>query len=265
MVNRLPDGFLTSDFSLAENILRISWICEQETETEDRELKEPKYYLDEFYKIANNLKKKIGDGKDAEKIIREFIVESTDKLNIQDLITYPEKHKGTYLTNFLDFGKINCVCASGLFMGLAEMLDYELYERCYLGDLKAHSMVILKSRDGYKNIDYGRTIPDKEYLKEFNQLPEILPKKAIFAIIFYNKATEILNKANSKVQFSKDKDLLIAEDLYNQSLKIFDLGLKIYPYFKIKINKMYSTERLDFISKIKNYNQDFGSYNDLNI
>ncbi len=260
MVNKLPEGALTSDFSLAEQIINTSWMCEQETE--GRELKEPKYYLDKFYEIADGLKRDMNNGRDVEEIIGEFIVKSVDKLSFRDLVSYSEKYKGTYLTNFLDFGKINCVCASGLFMGLAEMLDYELYERCYLGNLKGHSIVRLKFKGDYKNIDMGEVRPNEDYLEEFNQIPESLPKKAILANILYNKATNILGDANSKTKFGENKNLLIAEDLYKDSLRIFDLALEIYPYPPAKINKMCSDERLGFVSNINNYNQDFGFGND---
>ncbi len=239
MVNKLPEGALNSDFSLSEQIINTSWKCEQGTE--GRELKGPKYYLDEFYEIADGLKKEINKGKDAEEVILKLIKNSFEELDTkQNPISeqdYSETYKGSFLTNFIDFGRINCISATSLFVSLAEILDYKLYENCYLGDLKGHSMVRLKSGGTYKNIDEGYIVPDELYLKEWGEIPKTLPKEAIPVVINFNKITDMGYKAIRKMPFGSDKSLAEARCLLYNSLNLVDKNLKKYPFESLKYNK----------------------------
>ena len=305
MVNKLPEGALTSGLSLAENVLRISYMCEQETE--DRELKEPKYYLDKFYEIAEDLKKEINDGKDAEEIIRKFTAdkienmadEQEDMVLLEKRDNYAEEYKtkhgkltedvkkeiiqkvvtewkndeylkdilnnieniannvsSSYLTKFLDSGKINCVGSASLFLSLAEMLDFGLYEKCYLGDLPNHSIIRLKLGEGYKNVDYGKVRSDECYLDKFGEFPKTLPKKALLADLLGNLSKTLSAEATDLVaqKRSINKEyydgLLTAEKLYKSALKGYNRALNIIPHYDAKYNKNIVDKQLDLVHRL---------------
>ena len=252
MINKLPEGSLISDFSFAENVLRISRMCEQETE--GRELKEPKYYLDKFYEIAERLKGDINKGRNAEEVILKFIKNKFEGLDSkQNPISeqdYSETYKGSFLTNFIDFGRINCISATSLFVSLAEIMDYKLYENCYLGNLEGHSIIRLKSGEDYKNIDEGYIIPDELYLKEWGKIPKTLPKKAIPIVINFNKVTDMGYKAICKMPFGSDKSLAKARCLFYDSLELADKSLKHYSFEPLKRNRNAQKLNLGELNKL---------------
>ena len=167
------------------------------------------------------------------KIIQQVETEINDDLYTKEIFENCEKelnreNKNTsYLTYVLESNNINCVGDTSLFLSLAEMLDQELFENCYIGILPAsvessgHVMIRKKSNEGYENIDFGKIIPDEWYLEELDMFPETKPKKNIVIDILYNCGNNLTEKG-----------------LYAQALKYFNKALKIDPtYSSVKLNK----------------------------
>ncbi len=223
-----------SGLSLSEQVLNASF--EAESAAGNRKLRHPSYYRQKLFEVKNKLKKEMKNGKTAEKSIMEYI----GNLEFLD---------HSLPTKTLEEGLVNCTSSTALFLSLAEMLDYKLFENCSVGFVNSadgrreHIVTRKNTAEEHNIIDYDETFPDSRYLVRYGRAPAITPKKAILAPIFslggglskngddalrlYCKALmiypEYINGWNNKGAAFYNLGR------YDEALKCFDEALKIQP------------------------------------
>lgn len=202
----MPDK-MESGLSLYERIIAASY--EVERKIGKRKLKPPKFYKDRLFEIKNRLKEEIIKGKYPENVIRDYISSIPYQSDI-------------FLTESLESGKANCVASASLFLSLAEMLDYNLFRNCFVGNLPKHILIRKRKKRNHENIDFGKTFPLSYYRGRYNAFPKTVNKENIISSIFTNGGYGC---------DSKDDKI----SLFEKSLKIdptnIDLWLRIGKYY----------------------------------
>ncbi len=172
-----------SGLSFSEQAIAASYKSEKAIGR--KSLKRPSYYKDRLFEIRDKLKVRIESGESAEECISCYI---------RGL----RRRKRAFLTESLELkeGKVNCVSETALFISLAEMLNYKLFEDCDVGRLGGHIMVRKDCGGFFKNIDYGMYFQDSFYKdsKMFGEEPETKPKRAVIANILASGAGHLNKK-----------------------------------------------------------------------
>ncbi|MCK4428823.1 MAG: tetratricopeptide repeat protein [Candidatus Aenigmarchaeota archaeon] len=190
-------GEWNSGLSLSERILETYYKTEN---TLGKKQKMPAEYTNRLMELKNELKSEMDKGKTGEEAICDYL-QGLDYL------------KGTPITETLYSGKVNCCSATSLHLALAEMLDYELFEKCNVGNLPSHVVVRKKVwEDFYKNIDKGNVHPDSSYKNKYDECPVDRPKETILSNIFNNCGAVFYNS-----------------EKYEEGIKEFDKALDIDP------------------------------------
>ncbi len=120
-----------------------------------------------------------------------------------------------FITHYLKTGEGSCMVAVSLFLCLSELLDYELFKKCYVGRLPTHVMIIKKEEDKEPEyIDFGFTPSVRYCQKHHDKMPKMLGKQTIIANILSNIGLDLLHS-----------------DKYEESAECFDKAIEINPNF----------------------------------
>lgn len=248
---------MDSGLSFSEQVIHSSYLTEKAIRK--RELKPPSYYKGRMFEIRENMKQEIEKGKDPEEAIKHFIKSIYRKKF--DLYVLP--------TEAIEKDRTNCVSSTALFLSLAEMLDYNLFEKCSVGyfsekeEKVGHVFVRKETGKEHENIDHGKSFPDNNYTIKYGKLPIIKPRKFIIAQIlnsigtspfvneeekikFFDKAIKI-HKESSDIWNNKGNAFCILGQ-YEEGIKCFDESLRIEPgNFVAQANRETAFKCLDII------------------
>lgn len=226
----MADIYLDSGLSFAERLYFSTLQAEREL---GKRVDNPRNRL---FEIRKNLEENIAvKGIIPEQAIREYIGSLK-----RESYTLPNES--------LEKNGIDCAGETTLFLSLAEMLDYKLFEECYIGKITRsdmrHVLIRKKSGDYYENIDFGITKPDSFYKEKTGQIPETQEKKMIIAINLFNcgfafeenheKAIAYFDKVLSldpeNIGALHCKAIRLSEsDMYNEAVECCNKALEIYP------------------------------------
>jgi len=237
----MTDMYLDSGLSFAERLYFSTLQAEREL---GKRVDNPRNRL---FEIRKNLEENIAvKGIKPEQAIRAYI----GSLKCENC-TLPNES--------LEKNDIDCAGETTLFLSLAEMLDYNLFEKCYIGKIIAsdmsHVLIRKKSGDYYENIDFGITRQDSFYKEKIGQIPETQEKKMIIAINLldcglafkenYEKAIEYFDKSLSidpkNIGALHCKAIGLSKlGMYNEAMECCNKTLEIYP----------DNEDTDFLRKL---------------
>lgn len=187
-------GEMDSGFSLSERIIGASYESDKAL---NRKLETPAFYKKLLLEIKDKLNEEVKRGKPAEDSIKDYM-ESLDKKGGRKL-------DATSLVDTLTNGKFNCASSTSMFLSLAEMLDYDLFKKCYVGTIvskdesQAHAFIRKKyKKSEFENIDCGNIIaPDSLYVDKFENTIETRPRNAIISEILLVTANELDRRGNN--------------------------------------------------------------------
>lgn len=230
---------MDSGLSFSEHVIHASYLTEKIIGK--RKLKLPSFYKERIFEIKNNLKQDMEKRRKTSEEAIKYYINSLYQKGFDSNI---------FPTEALEADKTNCVSSAAIFLSLAEMLDYSLFEKCCVGyisgkeEKNGHVFVRKETGKEYENIDHGETFPDSSYMSKYGKLPITKARESIIARILNiggvflarneEEAIKLFDDAiktdtESGDALSNKGNTLCILGKFEEGIKCFDEALKIEP------------------------------------